>query len=80
MVENVKWSELVTSDEYKGRWVALDQCKYDAAAKPVEGTLVDADDDLVALCNRIRSNGSHNCAIVYIDERGVVSCSGRALH
>lgn len=80
MVENVKWEELVSSDEYKGRWVALDQCRYDAAAKPIEGTLIDADDDLVALCNRIRSSGSHNCAIVYIDERGVVSCSPRAVH
>lgn len=80
MVENVKWSELVSSDEYRGRWVALDQCRYDAAAKPIEGTLIDADDDLVALCNRIRSSGSHNCAIVYIDERGVPSSSPRAVH
>lgn len=83
MLAIVKWSELVSSDEYKGRWVALDQCRYDAAAKPIEGTLVDADEDLVELCNRIRSKGSHNCAILYIDEppasvRGPQS--SRALH
>lgn len=80
MLGTVKWSELIASDEYRGRWVALDQCRYDAAAKPVEGTLVDADDDLVALCNRIRSSGSHNCAILYIEERAAPQSGPRALH
>jgi len=66
----VKWSELCASDEYRGRWVALDHCRYDeATARPIEGTVVDADDDLVALCNRIRSNGSRECAILFIEAR-----------
>ncbi len=70
MQPTVKWSELCQSDEYRGRWVALDQCRYDeATAKPIEGTVVDADDDLVALCNRIRATGSRECAILFIEER-----------
>jgi hypothetical protein len=70
MQATVKWSELCQSDEYRGRWVALDHCRYDeATARPIEGTIVDADEDLVELCNRIRSNGGRECAILFIEER-----------
>lgn len=77
------WSEL--SDEYRGLWVALDRCRYDeATAKPVEGTVVDADENLVELCNRIRDAGSHNCAILFVDHAQRLSSppppSVRALH
>ena len=65
----VKWSDLCASDEYQGRWVALDGCRYDeATAKPLEGTLIDSDEDLVQLCNRIRETGGRECAILYIEE------------
>ncbi len=81
MQETVKWSELCESDEYRGRWVALDHCRYDeATAKPIEGTIVDADDDLVALCNRIRSKGSCGCAILFIEERLSHPPVARAVH
>ncbi|MBK7397442.1 MAG: hypothetical protein IPJ34_14395 [Myxococcales bacterium] len=64
----VSWVELCASNEYRGRWVALDDCHYDeGTAKPVVGTLVDADDDLVELCNRVRDADCHNCAILYVE-------------
>ncbi len=63
------WSELCASNEFRGRWVALDQAKYDeATAKPIAGTVIDADDSLVALCARIRASGSCGCAILFIEE------------
>lgn len=57
------------SDAYRGRWVALDNCRYDArTAQPVEGTIVDADEDLAELCTRIRQNEGRHCAILFCDE------------
>ena len=36
----VTWSELCESEEFRGSWVALDQCRYDEqTAKPIEGTV-----------------------------------------
>jgi len=65
---SMTWSELCESDEYRGRWVALDQCRYDeATAKPVEGKVVDFDDDVVELCNRVRDAEYRDCAILFID-------------
>jgi hypothetical protein len=57
------------SDEYRGRWVALDNCRYDArTAQPVEGTIVDADEDLAELCTRIRQSENRHCAILFCEE------------
>jgi hypothetical protein len=57
------------SDEYRGRWVALDNCRYDAkTAQPVEGTIIDADEDLVELCTRIRQSENKHCAILFCDD------------
>lgn len=64
----MSFSQICTSDEYRGRWVALDNCRYDGrTAQPVEGTIVDADEDLVALCTRIRQNESKHCSILFCD-------------
>ena len=68
MGSRMSFSQIRQSDEYKGRWVALDNCRYDGqSAKPVEGTIVDADEDLVELCTRIRQNESKHCAILFCD-------------
>ncbi len=85
MNNSITWSELCSSEEYRGRWVALDRCRYDGVtAKPIEGTVVDADDDLIALCNRIRDAGSRDCAILFIDAAARASTppppSVRAVH
>jgi hypothetical protein len=64
------WPQICRSDEYKGRWVALDACVYDPrTAQPTEGTVIDADEDLVALCSRMQATDSKHCAILYCDER-----------
>ncbi|MCL2777445.1 MAG: hypothetical protein FWD73_05525 [Polyangiaceae bacterium] len=63
------WPQIRTSDAYRGRWVALDNCRYDArTAQPVEGTIIDADDDLAELCARIRQGDNRYCAILFCDE------------
>ncbi len=50
-------------------WVALDNCRYDVATKkPLEGDVVDADEDVGALCGRMREMGRGNCAILFCDE------------
>jgi hypothetical protein len=71
------WPEICQHEAFQGRWVALDQCKYDArTARPVDGVLVDVDDDLVALCSRIREGKSRYCAILFCgdtDERTMSS-------
>lgn len=66
MTTRMTWPQLQRSDEFRGRWVALDNCRYDArTAQPVEGSIVDADEDLAELCSRIRSEDGRHCAIVF---------------
>jgi hypothetical protein len=63
------WPQIRTNDAYRGRWVALDNCRYDArTARLVEGTIIDADDDLAELCARIRQSENRYCAILFCDE------------
>ncbi len=63
------WPQIRQRDEYRGRWVALDNCRYDAkTAQPVEGTIIDADEDLVELCTRIRQSENKHCAILFCDD------------
>ena len=82
MAEVMTWSELCESDEYRGRWVALDGCRYDeATARPIEGTVIDFDDDVVELCNRVRDAEVRDCAILFIDgTRASFMAAARALH
>jgi hypothetical protein len=37
-------------------------------AQPVEGTIVDSDEDLVELCTRIRQSENKHCAILFCEE------------
>jgi hypothetical protein len=63
------WSQIRQTDEFRGRWVALDNCKYDArTAQPVEGSVVDSDEDLVELCSRIQDGDNRHCAILFCDD------------
>jgi hypothetical protein len=65
------WPQICRNDDYRGRWVALDECSYDPrTAQPTEGTVVDADEDLVALCARMQASDNRHCAILFCDERG----------
>lgn len=48
--------------------MALDNCRYDVSTKtPIEGEPVDADEDLAALCERMRRAKRAHCAIVFCD-------------
>ena len=68
MGSRLSWPQIKQSDEYRGLWVALDECRYDArTAQPIEGSVVDADEDLVALCSRMQAGDSRHCAILFCD-------------
>lgn len=68
MGSRLTWPEIRSSEAYKGRWVALDECRYDSrTAQPLEGSVVDSDEDLVELCSRIKQNESRHCAILFCD-------------
>ncbi len=74
MGSRMTWPEIRERDEYRGRWVALDNCRYDGrTAQPVEGTIIDADEDLVELCTRIRMSDNKHCAILFCEETDDVS-------
>ena len=70
MSSRLTWPQICRSSEFRGRWVALDECNYDPrTARPVEGTVVDADEDLVALCARMQDSDNRRCAILFCEER-----------
>ena len=59
------WPEFCRSNEYKGRWVAIDNCRYDQSTRqPVEGDVVDSDAELSELCARMREAGNSVSAAV----------------
>lgn len=63
------WPEICRSDSYRGRWVALDNVRYDpSTSQPIEADVVDVDDDLGVLCARMREADRTSCAIVHCEE------------
>ena len=67
----MRWAEICECDEFRGRWVALDECRYDeGTGQATEGAVIDSDDDLVELCARIRASQRKNCAILFCGECG----------
>ncbi len=63
------WLDLCRSDAFRGRWVALDNVRYDpVTSQPIEGEVVDADEDLADLCARMRSTDRTACAILHCDD------------
>jgi hypothetical protein len=51
--------------------VALDDASTTRrTAQPAEGSVVDSDVDLVALCSRMQASDSKHCAILFCEERG----------
>jgi hypothetical protein len=65
MGESLTWMELC--QDYCGHWVALDEVRYDAGARPLQGVLVDFDEDVVELCNRVREAQKRECAILFVE-------------
>jgi hypothetical protein len=67
------WPELCRSAQLKGMWVALDNCRYDQDSRqPIEGDVVDSDEDLSQLCARMRETGRGSCAILFCDDEVLV--------
>jgi hypothetical protein len=67
----MSWETICRSDEFRGRWVALDDCRYDEeTGRATEGAVVDVDDDLVELCARIRESQWKHCAILFCGDDG----------
>ena len=62
MTSRMTWPDLCRSERYKGLWVAIDNCRYDASTRqPVEGDVVDSDEELSELCARMREAGRSSC-------------------
>lgn len=66
------WEEICQNEALRGRWVAMDECCFDeATGRATGGLVVDSDDDLAELCNRMRESKWKNCSIVFADANGV---------
>ncbi len=73
MGSRMTWRQICRSDDYRGRWVALDNCRYDqVTASPIEGDVVDADEDLAELCGRMREADKTHCAILFCEDEVIV--------
>jgi len=69
MITRMTWPELCRSEQFKGLWVALDNCRYDQATRqPIEGDVVDSDPELAELCARMRETGRGSCAIMFCED------------
>ncbi|RLB47313.1 MAG: hypothetical protein DRI90_26475 [Deltaproteobacteria bacterium] len=66
--ERVQWDVLRRHSDYQGLWVALNAVRYDSGI-PLEGELVDVDEDLAVLCARIQSAEDTACAILFCEDK-----------
>src|SRR5687768_1104709 len=61
-----RWEDLCASAEFVGRWVAVDQVKYEAGTRePSEVEVVDIDEDLASLCSRMRAANQTSCCVLH---------------
>ena len=62
----VLWSHLTAREEHQGHWVALEDVRYDDGTRePLDGVLVDSDEDLAVLCSRIQQREQASCSILF---------------
>lgn len=53
---------------FGGRWVALDNVRYDpSTTQPLEADVVDADENLGELCARMRELDRCHCAVLFCE-------------
>ena len=79
MTTRLTWPDLCRSERYKGLWVAIDNCRYDSSTRqPVEGDVVDSDEELSELCARMREAGRSSCTIVFCESAVYVSEPARS--
>jgi hypothetical protein len=80
-VHRMTWEEICRCADFRGRWVAVDGCRFDeATGRATEGFVVDVDDDLAELCSRIRESQMTNCSIMFADSETSVSDSESLTH
>lgn len=66
-----KWAELCRSNEFSGRWVALQNVEYKPGTiEPHEGDVVDRDTDIGQLCSRMRESEHKECVILHCGDDG----------
>ena len=71
--EHPSWPHANARRQYRGQWVALDNCRYNSSyTQPVEGDVVDCDEDLSELCGRLREASRSKCTILFCDEETVL--------
>jgi hypothetical protein len=69
MSHPISWSQVRKSEDFIGRWVALDHCRFDRyEGQPTDGMVVDSDENLDELCRRLREAERGHCTIVYCEE------------
>lgn len=61
----LSFAQIQKNQSLTGRWVALFDCVLDDARRPLAGSVVDSDQDLVALCSRLRDGGGRRCTICF---------------
>lgn len=68
-MQRMSWNQICSRRDCRGRWVALDVCRYDeTTGRAAEGEVVDVDDDLEQLCQRIQRSRRKHCAILFCQE------------
>ena len=78
LIRHMTWPDICRSEQYRGRWVALDNVRYDqGTSQPLEADVVDADEDLADLCARMRASDRTSCAILFVDEEAATLQSVR---
>ena len=51
----------------------MDNCRYDqSTASPMEGDVVDTDEDLAELCRRMREADKTHCAILFCEDEVII--------
>ena len=59
------WEDICRDENWQGRWVALDECAYNAAGEATAGLVVDYDDNLSDLCARLSDERRQRCSVVF---------------
>jgi hypothetical protein len=77
----MSWTQAAQSGEFRGQWVALDNCRYDRASnQPVEGDVVDSDEDLAELCTRLQRSSRSKCTILFCDDDTIIEPTRNSSH
>ncbi|MCB9667715.1 MAG: hypothetical protein H6715_06335 [Myxococcales bacterium] len=66
MGQRLSWDQICSNARYIGRWLALGDTLYDqVTGHTKEAAVLDVDDDLAELCERLGTSQRRNCAIVF---------------